>query len=197
MSELRALLRLRRGLYVPNRALDREIEHATNGDPLEYDGNLVGEQINFRFDEYKALGTQSLGRRKPRHPSTIRPCDASEDEVAEYLKRFHAPRKAKRKRERRAADQARHLLVEELDCRASAVFAVLTYGWKTVKQLMKALARGPAFRNGDGTGYLTGNSLRQAIIRVLDALEVERRVQIDRTHRDRRGFPMLLARRRS
>ena len=154
----------------------------------------LGDAVRFSFDEYRAIGEETH-----RHLATIRPCDATEREIAEHLKDVHRPARAKRAQQRRTKDraerEARRNLAGDLDCRGSAVLAVTTDRGRTVAELMADLRRCAAFRAADGK-QLTGNSLRQAILRELKkpalAAQVETRVTIER-----HGRPALLVRRRA
>jgi hypothetical protein len=113
-----------------------------------------------------------------RFPSTIRPCDANKLELAEVRRRFHAPRKAKALAAQRAAAKARQaglaagaVDAADLDCRASAIHAVLSAADElTVGELMTAVGRTPAFKRNDGRRFLTGRTLRGAIQRTLQVL---------------------------
>jgi hypothetical protein len=137
----------------------------SDGDIMELTGAQLGCTLNFTFDEYKAIGI-----RRGRHPSTIRPYDATKAMIRDYLKAHHRQRKAEARRRKRAeaaaqrANAVQH--IADLDCRASALDAVVTNDWQAIAQLMKAVAHCPAFRTPKGR-LLKGHSLRVAIIEVI------------------------------
>jgi hypothetical protein len=112
-------------------------------------GVQLGRALTFTFDEYKTIGI-----RRGRHPCTIRPCDATKTMIFDYLKAYHRPRKAealRRKRVKAALSKAEAAeYVGDLDCRTSALEAVITGNWKTVAQLMNDLAHCAAFRTATG-----------------------------------------------
>jgi hypothetical protein len=58
--------------------------------------------------------------------STIRPIDASKEEIKLYLLELHRPRKAEAARKRRAEKSENRKLAGDLDCRPSAILTVLT-----------------------------------------------------------------------
>jgi hypothetical protein len=121
----------------------------------------------FVFDHYKQIGAATR-----RHPSTLRPTDATKAEIEAYLKAFHRPRKAaarhKRYAERRATEAAQREQADNLDCRSSAILTVLTDTPQPISRIMKAVARSNAFRARDGKRFLTGDSLSKAIRRELE-----------------------------
>jgi hypothetical protein len=119
-SELVTLFRLRTGAC-PFR---NDIITATGGDPVGPNGREIGKQVRFTFDEYKEMGREALGRRKARHPSTIRPCDADEDQIGAYLNMMRKPAKAAAERRRRARKKEQHMLANEVDCRSSAIYPI-------------------------------------------------------------------------
>jgi hypothetical protein len=149
-----------------------DIEDVLNGeaDIMGITAAQLGRALEFTFEEYKLLGMK-----RRRHPSTIRPYDATKDMISDYLKAHHRPRKAEARRHKRAeaaaqrANAARHIV--DLDCRASALDTVVTDDWQTIGQLMKAVAHCPAFRRGKP---LVGHSLRVAVIRTLNTSSLTR-----------------------
>jgi hypothetical protein len=186
-AELRKLRELRNGLGQPDIITDL----MTSPLAVELDGAELGRFLDFRFSEYKLFG-----QRYRRHPSTIRPIDANQCDIEEYLREWQRPRKAAARRKRRAEARERRAQAADLDCKASAILTVLPRdGWLSIKQLMKVLARSSAFRIPNGKRFLTGNSLRQAILR-----ELKKRPLIDKLERkpatEKHGMPMILVRRR-
>jgi stage V sporulation protein SpoVS len=144
-----------------------------SGRALEMHGRALGAALNVTFADYKAYG-QAEGR----HPSTIRPRDATTPEIKAYLHALQLPRKAAARRKRRIEEAARRQQANDLDCRASAILAVTTLKPEPVSRFMKALARSRAFMTHDGKRFLTGNSLRQAIIRETKRTALKARIEI-------------------
>jgi hypothetical protein len=94
--------------------------------------------------------------------------DAQRHEVQDVLRDRRRKADAERKRCSRADERGRRQLAADFGDRASAIVTVLTRDRsRTLKELMKALARCPAFRMQDGKRFLTGGSLRKAITREL------------------------------
>jgi hypothetical protein len=164
----------------------------SDGDIMELTGAQLGRTLNFTFDEYKAIGI-----RRGRHPSTIRPYDATKAMICDYLRALHRPRKAEARRRKRAeaaaqrANAVEH--IADLDCRASALDAVVTNDWQTIAQLMKAVGHCRAFRNARGKP-LKGHSLRVAVIRTLNTSPLTPRIEKSKRV-GKHGTHMLLVRR--
>ena len=137
--------------------------------------------FRFVFDHYKAIGAAT-----ERHPSTLRPIDATKAEIDAYLKAFHRPRKAAAKRQRyaarRADEAARREAAADLDRRTSAISTVLTDDkWRSIAELMAALEHNLAFRRPNGKKFLTGDSLSKAIRRQLAKPDLAALIEITKT----------------
>lgn len=141
------------------------------GDAWASTPRKLGIALKFTFDRYKAYG-KAYGR----HPSTIRPRDATEGQVKAYLKELRKPDKAADARERRATEQARRSEAAEIGDRSDAIRKVLTGhpAGKTITTLMADLAYCKAFQG------LTGNSLRKAILRELAKPALAALIAVDR-----------------
>jgi hypothetical protein len=135
----------------------------------------LGAELNFSFEDYKAFG-QFHGR----HPSTIRPHDASAAKIRAHLAEVHRPRRAERERERRAKRQLMRSSAAEISTRSQAIVHVLAgaAAGKTLAGLMADLAYCAAFYGPDGK-RLTGNSLRKAIQRELDKIAGQLRIELE------------------
>ncbi len=149
--------------------------------------------FRFVFDHYKAIGAET-----GRHPSTLRPIDATKAEIDAYLKAFHRPRKAAAKRQRyaarRADEAARREAAADLDRRTSAISTVLTDDkWRSIAELMAALEHNLAFRRPNGKKFLTGDSLSKAIRRQLAKPDLAALIEITKTE-GARGQDKLLIR---
>jgi hypothetical protein len=191
LSELRAL----RGLRAAKGFSTIEVsEVIDDGGAVDTDGQTLGNVLNFTFAEYKELGHIAYREGRNRHPCTIRPVDANKSEIANYLKGLQRPRKAAAKRRKRAEEATRRERASDLDCRASAIWNVLTDKPRPVSQIMRDLKGGDAFRKPDGRP-LTGNSLRKAILAKLKSRELADRVDITEVT-EKHGKPMFLVCRR-
>src|SRR5262249_39103317 len=101
-----------------------------------------------------------------------------------------------RRANERAVQEARRDAVAGLDCRSSALLALITNEWRTVGELMRdiRIARSPAFMSPVARP-LIGNSLRPAIARTVKtptlAALIERRETTEK-----HGMTALLVRRR-
>jgi hypothetical protein len=165
LSELRALYRLRLGPVPGRPEIDDEIWKATDGRLNDLDARTVSQIVGFSFAEYKVLGNEASGRRKPRHPSLLRPVDAIDDKIRKYLAEFHGPRKKEAERRRRAHGRKIREAAAAAPSRAEAILMVIGVKFMTIAEIMEALKPSAAFKRKDGKGYLSGNSLRQAILR--------------------------------
>jgi hypothetical protein len=188
MSELNALKYLRAAAGQSVAEIDTAI---ITGDALELDGWELGRVLKFTFDEYRLLGSDTYGRRKARHVATIRPRDVTKSTIESHLKAVHRPGKRLARQKQRAAQAARRRQASDVDCRASAILTVLTDSWRSVKNLMGDLSRSAAFRSADGK-RLTGNSLRQAVLRELKS-RLKDRIETLKT-KEKHGREMLLVR---
>lgn len=153
------------------------------------DGHDVGRIIEFTFADYR-----TYRRVDGRHPSTIRPVDATQSQIDDYLREFHRPRKREARRQRRAEEIAKRKLAGDLDCRSSAIWTVLTDIPRPISQIMRDLKRGDAFRKPDGKP-LTGNSLRKAILAKFKSRELANWIDITSVP-EKHGKMMFLVRRR-
>jgi hypothetical protein len=156
----------------PSEALDHAVQ---SGDAWKLSRRPLGVELQFRCDDYKAFGQTYR-----RHPSTIRPCDATEAEVEAYLAELDKPRRAGRERERRAKRLLLRSTAAEIGTRAQAIVHVLTgaTAGKTLAGLMADLAYCKAFRRPDGK-HLTGPSLRKAIQREIDKIAGQLRIELE------------------
>ena len=166
------------------------------GGAMDFNGRELGLMLDFRMADYKMFGAAGF-----RHPSTIRPCDASQADVDAYLRDVRKPlqREARKLRyaERRATEAARKAAAADVSCRKSAVDKALdvTIGGKrlSVLELAAALEGSEAFMKPGGKRPLKGASLHKAIRRALKALEGSGTVEITTTPA-RHGPDMWLAR---
>jgi hypothetical protein len=169
----------------------RATEHDEKARPTVAKVKARKAEIRRRYARHRTIGSRG------RHPSTIRPYDATKTVIQDYLKAFHRPRKAKALRRKRVKAALRKAetaeYVRDLDCRTSALDAVITDNWKTIAQLMKELARCPAFRTAKRR-LLKGHSLRVAIIRTLNTPALKARIEISERV-EKHGNRMLIVRR--
>jgi hypothetical protein len=189
-KRLRELRTLRRLWTAAGRSTVEISEVIAAGGALDLDGWALGAMIGFTFADYK-----THGRADGRHPSEIRPIDATQEEIKSYLTDLHRPRKAAARRKRRAEEAASRAEAVDLDCRGSAIVTVLGRDKsRTVRELMTALARCRAFTTPDGK-RLSGNSLRVGILRELKRPTLRALIEITTTL-EKHGKAMLLIRRR-
>ncbi len=129
---------------------------------LYRDPIALGNRLAFTVEEEmylkNAAGTFS---------GSLYPAGFTKEETLARRKKHNAPMRAQQQRKRRADKAARLAEAADLDCRTSAVRALLSRDWVSLKELMKGLRRSPAFRSVDGRAQLRDNSLRQAILREL------------------------------
>jgi hypothetical protein len=154
-----------------------------------FDGELLGMRVGFTFADY-----QNYGRTTGRHPSTIRPIDATKSEIKDYLNAFQCPRKAAARRRKRAEQKRREKDAADLDCRPSAILVLLSEKEMSVAQLMKALKGHKAFKMANGHP-LTRNSLRQAVLRCVKKAPLASQVEL-RPQKEKHGRVMFWVRRR-
>jgi hypothetical protein len=190
IAELAELRRLREARGQSAADIDAILE---SDDVVTLTGQALGRLLAFTFDDYKDLRT-----RRNRHVSTIRPHDATGAEIKSFLKAFHRPRKAlslRRKRAAAAAERdARRRHAADLDCRKSALDALIDDRWQTVAQLARRTATLQTFRTPLGEP-LAGASLRRTIRRLLATPELTEKITIDRRP-EKHGGTMILVRRR-
>jgi hypothetical protein len=191
LSELRTLRRLWTETGRPTVEIEAII---AGGGALEFNGHELGALLNFTFEDYKAFDAASR-----RHPATIRPIGTDKVEIAAYLNIHRKPRQNAARRKRYAvccaAEAARREASGDLDCRRSAILTVLTDTPQPISWIMKAVARSIAFMNPDGKRFLTGNSLRVAILRELEKPALKALVETTRMM-GKHGKDMLLICRR-
>jgi hypothetical protein len=151
-----------------------------------YDQVQLGEKLRLTVAEYlqfkKLTGS---------FPSAFIPAGLTKRGAKAIRDEFNRPERNADERKRKAAKAADRAdcvqKVADLDCRASAVFTMLTDKWKPAHQLAKTLKHSPAFQP------LSGPSLKKAIQRVLDKLVASGRVEMTRD-RSKNGLPMNLFR---
>jgi len=166
------------------------------GGAMDFNGRELGLKLDFRMADYIMFGAAGF-----RHPSTIRPCDATQAEIDAHLREDRKPRQNEARRRRyardKAAEAARKAAAADLSCRKSAVDKALdvTIGGErlSVTELAAALEGGVAFMKPDGKRPLKGASLHKAIRRALKTLEGSGTVEIT-TKPARHGPDMWLAR---
>ena len=186
------MFRLRMGPRPSWNDIVNAIIQASGGYPVELNGHEIGKLVSFTFDEYTTMGREALGRWKARHPSTIRPFDVTEDQIQAYLNMTRRPAKAAAERQRRARKKEQRKLANEVECRWSAIFSLLTGTPQSIAALMKKLRRSAAFRSIDG--QLSEPSLRRAILRELDKEPLKSMVAVTGAV-EKHGKPMKLIRR--
>jgi hypothetical protein len=173
-NKRRKELRFLRNYRVRNGgSIEAIVEALRYGGNPDLDGKTLGSVINFTFSEYQGCG-QLAGR----HFSTLRPVDATQAQIDEYLEVFHRPRKLEALRKRRAEKASRRKAAADLDCRHSAILEHLSDSYKTVAELMHALKHHRAFRAPDGKA-LIGNSLRRAILRCVKSDDLAQKIETD------------------
>jgi hypothetical protein len=182
-KELRALARLR-GVA----KIDGVDHNRLYDDALE-----LGRDANVTALDYRQLKTV-LGR----FP-VFKPAGFSQEQAKALRDEINRPARAaaerKRKQAKAAAKVATTQTVADLDCRASAIYMVLTDQPQTMVEIMDKVARSPAFRTANGNSLLTGHCLRVAILRELKKPALAGRVEIKRG-RYKNGRPMMLIGRR-
>jgi len=162
-AEIRRLARLRR---VP---VERANEAARNLDPFATPRER-GEALGLTFAQFCAMHPT---------PKTLRPCDATDDEVVAFLRDKRRQRdklhQSAKRAKKRARDQslAKH---HDLDSRAEVVFVAIGGDWTTIAALAKTVANHAAFRMANGR-RLTGDGLRRAVDRALRDLVKSRLVE--------------------
>jgi hypothetical protein len=150
---------------------------------------LLGQIIDFTFADY-----QTYGRLAGRHPSTIRPNNATQSQIDDYLQVIKRPRRREALRLHRAEQAAKRELAGDLDCRYSAIWTVLTDTPRSISQIMSDLKDCDAFRKPDRKP-LIGNSLRKAILAKLKNRELADKIETTSII-EKHGKTMLLVRRR-
>jgi hypothetical protein len=168
-------------------------EHIDRG-RLYLDRELLGADVRATVEEYLQFKAKTKS-----FPSSFIPAGLDERQAKAIRDKVTRPARTaaegKRKQAKAAAKVATGQTVADLDCRASAVYLVLTDQPQTMVEIMDKLAYAPAFRTADGKGLLTGGSLKKAIQRVLKEPSLAARVELKRD-RLKNGRPMYLFRRR-
>jgi hypothetical protein len=151
---------------------------------------ILGQLLNFTIEE-----DENFKREIGKFPGAFSPDGETREQTQKRRRDYGKPQRAAQQRERRAAQKARLASVNDIDCRTSAVFSLLSLHWIDVSSLMKGVGRSPAFRKRDGGSFLTKNSLKQAVLRELRAL-TKKGVVERRELRNIRGLPKHLFRRK-
>jgi hypothetical protein len=157
---------------------------------LQYDSLELGKRIGLTEAEYRQFKLITT-----KFPGSFLPAGLTRQEAKAIRNEVNRPGRNAAERERRqanAADKATRMQnVADIDCRMSAIYTVLTDQPQTMREMMKALARSPAFRMTDGKSLLTGGSLKKAIQRALKEATLAARVEIKRD-RYKNGRPIYL-----
>lgn len=181
--------------------------HGVNLNEL-YETYVIGELLDFTIEEDEFVGRNALGRPARTYrrngkfitlPAAqflkrITPAGETLDQTRARRGETTRPHRSERQRQRRAEERAvtaaRRQQIGDLDCRHSAVHALLTNNWVTIAQLVGDLDQSPAF------GKLSGQSLINAIAKTLTkaplAGTVEREMRIGKF-----GQPILFIRYRT
>jgi len=124
---------------------------------------VIGRSLEFTKVEYQRMGIEPLGRRRAKHPSTIRPFDATEEWIQAYLKEFKKSRNAAAHKDQRAKLAEARKAVEDLDDKSSAILTFLQHVAEpqTIAQLMAGVKRRGPFKN------LKDRSLPRTILRLV------------------------------
>jgi hypothetical protein len=186
-KELRVLYRNRLGDDASKSEIDEATCAALDGDPCGWDKKATGKLIAFTFEEYK-----EFSRTGP-FPSTIRPYDASEEQVQAYRKEFHRPGRAAAARRYRAERKAKRKHVSDLDDRGSAIYEILTSEPQSIAAIARQLKRCVAFRKPKGE-RLDGDSLRRAIQREIKKPPLKDKIKLSEIVHDHGQKMFLLAR---
>lgn len=104
--------------------------------------------------------------------SCIMPAGFTKEQTKKRRRDFNKPKRAQVERRRRAGKRA----AADLDCRASAVFAVLHEEWQSSSDVARRVECARAFRSADGR-RLSGNSLRRVVARVLNSYELSSKIE--------------------
>jgi Bifunctional DNA primase/polymerase, N-terminal len=157
-SEVMALFRLRFGPHASYEAVDDVLAKIDSDDK-----RLIGRELAFTFEENKRMGIEPLGRRRAKHPSTIRPFNATEAWIQAHLKEFKKSRNAVAHKDQRTKLAEARKAVEDLDDRSSAVLTFLQHsaGPQTIAQIAAGIRKSRAFAD------LTDNALRRTILRLV------------------------------
>jgi hypothetical protein len=194
-NEVRALYRYRLGYDAHLSEIDEAILKDTQGQLYELDAQTISGMVHFSFAEFKRFGAEPFRRGKPRHPSLLRPIDATPDEIKQYLREFHRPRKKEAERRRRQRNRERRQAAGAAPSRAEAIFIVIGVTFMTIAKIMTALKDSAAFKRKVGKGYLNGNSLRSAILAEIKKAPLRDKLVI-KEDKHSHGLPQFLVRRK-
>jgi hypothetical protein len=157
-SEVMALFRLRFGPHASYEAVDDVLAKIDSDDK-----RVIGRELGFTFEQYKRMGVEPLGRRRAKHPSTIKPFNATDDEIQAHLKECEKSRNSAAHKKQRAKLAEARKAVEDLDDRSSAVLTFLQHsaGPQSIAQIAAGIRKSRAFAD------LTDNALRRTILRLV------------------------------
>jgi hypothetical protein len=157
-SEVMALFRLRFGPHASYEAVDDVLAKIDSDDK-----EVIGRELGFTFEQYKRMGVEPLGRRRAKHPSTIKPFNATDDEIQAHLKECEKSRNSAAHKKQRAKLAEARKAVEDLDDRSSAVLTFLQHsaGPQSIAQIAAGIRKSRAFAD------LTDNALRRTILRLV------------------------------
>ena len=154
----RALFRLRFGPHASYEAVDDVLAKIDSDDK-----RLIGRELAFTFEEYKRMGIEPLGRRRAKHPSTIRPFNATEAWIQAHLKEFKKSRNAAAHKEQRTKLAEAQKAVEDLDDRSSAILAFLQHsnGLRSTAEVVDGVRKSRAFAG------LTKEAIHRTVLRLV------------------------------
>jgi hypothetical protein len=157
-SEVMALFRLRFGPHASYEAVDDVLAKIDSDDK-----RVIGRELGFTFEEYKRMGVEPLGRRRAKHPSTIMPFNATDDEIQAHLKECEKSRNSAAHKKQRAKLAEARKAVADFDDRSSAVLTFLQHraGPQSIAQIAAGIRKSRAFAK------LTDNALRRTILRLV------------------------------
>jgi len=157
-SEVMALFRLRFGPHASYEAVDDVLAKIDSDDK-----RLIGRELAFTFEEYKRMGIEPLGRRRAKHPSTIRPFNATEAWIQAHLKEFKKSRNAAAHKEQRTKLAEAQKAVEDLDDRSSAILAFLQHsnGLRSTAEVVDGVRKSRAFAG------LTKEAIHRTVLRLV------------------------------
>jgi len=157
-SEVMALFRLRFGPHASYEAVDDVLAKIDSDDK-----RVIGRELGFTFEEYKRMGVEPLGRRRAKHPSTIKPFNATDDEIQAHLKECEKSRNSAAHKKQRAKLAEARKAVADFDDRSSAVLTFLQHsaGPQSIAQIAAGIRKSRAFAK------LTDNALRRTILRLV------------------------------
>jgi hypothetical protein len=157
-SEVMALFRLRFGPHASYEAVDDVLAKIDSDDKW-----VIGRSLEFTKVEYQRMGVKPLGRRRAKHPSTIRPFDATDDEIQAHLKEFKKSRNAAAHKEQRTKLAEAQKAVEDLDDRSSAILAFLQHsnGLRSTAEVVDGVRKSRAFAG------LTKEAIHRTVLRLV------------------------------